>query len=202
MTALVIRPSVVARSLARLRNQKTHTQFAGYLCLQQRAAQLGRLDDLRPNFTQFYKQFLEVENHPLGTPYIKIFTEQAASERNLWLNDNVAGPYSPAALRPNQPFRRVVRIEEREYSLPADHAALARVHLLYEKPIQVADLAVVLYRDYGFVKEGFEIQDLIASFAYEFGYADRPGALPSADFRLLFSSEGVESWDDDWLVVS
>lgn len=201
MTPVVIRPSIVARSLKYLREQKTHTLFAGYLYLQQRATQLGRLDDLRPEFLQFYKQFFEVKNHPLGTPYIKIFTEQKASERNLWLNENVAGSYAPSSLRPNQPFRKVVDIKERKYSLSADHAARALEYLLYGKPVQVTDLAVVLYRDYGFLKKDFAIQDLISVFAYEFGYADQPDATPNGNFNHLFSLETVARWDEDWLEV-
>ena len=202
MTPLVIRPSIVARSLSRLREQKTHTLFAGYLYLQQRAAALERLNDLRPEFLHFYKRFFEVANHPLGTPYIKIFTEQQASERNLWLNENVAGSYAPSSLRPNQPFRKVVHIEGREYSLSDDHAVRAMEHLLYGKPIQVADLAAVLYRDYGFLKEAFSIKDLISVFAYEFGYSDQPEGTPDANFDLLFSLENVAQWNEDWLETS
>lgn len=199
MTPLVIRQSIVARSLTRLREQKTHTLFAGYLYLQQRATQLGRLNDLQPEFLQFYKQFFEVVNHPLGTPYIKIFTEQKASPRNLWLNENVAGSYAPSSLRPNQPFRKVVEIKEREYSLPPDHAMSALKYLLYGKPVQVADLVILLYRDYGFIKKTFAIQDLISVFAYEFGYVDKHEAMPNEDFNLLFSLETAAHWDEDWL---
>lgn len=199
MKPVVIRPSIVARSLTRLREQKTHTLFAGYLYLQQRSTELGRLDDLQPVFLPFFKKFFEVANHPLGTPYIKIFTEQKASERNLWLNENVAGSYAPSSLRPNQPFRKVVDIKEREYSLPSNHAARALEFLLYGNPVQIFDLAVVLYRDYGFVKTAFTIHDLISVFTFEFGYADQPGATPNENFELLFHLDSEESWDEDWL---
>lgn len=202
MTPLVIRPFIVARALTHLREQKTHPLFAGYLYLQQRAVELGRLNDLRPEFLQFYKRFFEVPNHPLGTPYIKIFTEQQPSERNLWLNENVAGSYAPSSLRPNQPFRKVVHIEGREYSLSDDHAERANEHLLYGKPIQVAHLAAVLYRDYGFLKETFSIQDLISVFAYEFGYADKCDGAPDKNFNLLFTLENVSHWNEDWLETS
>lgn len=199
MTPIMIRPSIVARSLTRLRDQKTHALFAGYLSLQQRAAQLGKLEDLQPEFLLFYKRFFEVPNHPLGTPYIKIFTEQKASERNLWLNEHVAGSYAQSSLRSNQPFRKVVHIEERRYSLPADHTARALEHLLYGKQVQAVDLAIVLYRDYGFLKEAFDIQDLISVFAYEFGYADQPDAAPNENFKLLFRLENSAQWDTDCL---
>src|SRR5689334_14493103 len=134
----VIRKRIVANSFARLRAQKTHTLFAGYLYLQQRATQLGRLDDLQPEFLSFFKKFYFVGNHPLGAPYIKPFTEQKPSTRNLWLNENVAGSYAPSSLRPNQPFRRVVWIEDKKYSLLPDHAERAHLHLLYNERIQVA----------------------------------------------------------------
>lgn len=183
-----------------MREQKTHSLFAGYLCLQYRATEFGQLNGLKPDFLSFYKTFFQVANHPLGTPYIKIFTEQQASERNLWLNENVAGSYAPSSLRPNQPFRKVVNIEKNTYSLPTDHATLALGHLLYSTPVQAADLAVVLYRNYGLLGEHTTIEDLVGIFTYEFGYAEQPGALPSADFQMLFSLQSMQSWSEDWLI--
>lgn len=187
--SVLIRPSIIARSLTHLRAQKTHALFAGYLYLQLQATKLNRLDNLKPDFLQFYKQFFKVADHPLGTPYVKIFTEQRASERNLWLNENVAGSYAPSSLRPHQPFRKVVEIREREYSLPSDHAARSLEYLLYGKPVQVVNLVVVLYRDYGFLKEDFTIQDLIGVFAYEFGYADQSTAALNEDFNLILAAK-------------
>lgn len=195
----VVRKRIVAQSLSRLRKRKTHTLFAGYLYLQQRASQLGRLEDLRPDFLQFFKQFFFVDNHPLGAPYIKPFTEQKASTKNLWLNENVAGSYAPSSLRPGQAFRQVVNIEGRKYSLPPDHAQRAFEHLLYFDPVQVADLAVVLYRDFGLLGDSVTIEDLIDIFAYEFGYANEPDSEPDEKFRTLYSLETAESWEEDWL---
>jgi len=197
----VIRKEIVARSLARLREQKTHTLFAGYLCLQYRAAQSGRLNDLRPGFLPFFKQFFQVANHPLGTPYIKVFTEHQASEKNLWLNENVAGSYAPSSLRPDQPFRKVVTIDKKTYSLPANHAARALEYLLFSKPVEAADLAVVLYRDYGLLSEAVTIEELVGIFTYEFGYANQPGAEPDENFQTLFSLQTAQNWDEDWLEV-
>jgi hypothetical protein len=184
-----------------LREQKTHTLFAGYLYLQYRSTELGRLEDLRPDFLSFFKQFFQVANHPLGTPYIKIFTEQKASERNLWLNENVAGSYAPSSLRSDQPFRKVVNIENKSYSLSIDHAARALEYLLYFQPVQVADLAVVLYRDYGFLGEMATIEELVSIFAYEFGYTSNSNAAPDRNFQTLFSLQKVQNWEEDWLEV-
>ena len=197
----VVRKVTVARALARLRKQKTHTSFAGYLCLQQRSAQLGRLEDLQPDFSSFFKHFFAVGNSPLGTPYVKPFTEQKASAQNLWLNENVAGSYAPSSLRSGQPFRQVVNIEARTYSLPTDHAQKAFDFLLYSTPVQAADLAVVLYRDFGFLGDPVSIEDIVDIFAYEFGYAERMGAQPDERFQMLFSVGASEHWEKDWLEV-
>jgi hypothetical protein len=195
----VVRKQIVAQCLARLREQKTHTLFAGYLYLQQRASQLGRLEDLQPEFLPFFKQFLFVDNHPLGAPYIKPFTEQKASTKNFWLNENVAGSYAPSSLRPGQPFRQVVNIEGKKYSLPPYHAQRAFEHLLYSVPVQVADLAVVLYRDFGLLGDSLIIEDLIEIFTYEFGYANKAGDEPDENFRTLYSRETTKNWEEDWL---
>lgn len=195
----LIRKQVVAQSLHHLREQKTHTLFAGYIYLQQRACQLRRLNDLQPEFLPFFKQFFFVGNHPLGAPYIKLFTEQKASTENLWLNENIAGSYAPSSLRLGQPFRKVVNIEGKTYSLPPDHAKRAFEHLLYFKPIQVADLAIVLYRDFGLLDDSINIQDIVDIFAYEFGYSDKQGAKPNEDFQTLYSLETPQNWEEDWL---
>jgi hypothetical protein len=195
----VVRKRIVARCLSRLRAQKTHTLFAGYLYLQQRASQLGRLEDLQPEFLPFFQQFFLVANHPLGTPYIKPFTEQKPSSANLWLNENVAGSYAPSSLRPGQPFRRVVNIQGKVYSLPPDHAQRAFEHLLYSVPVQVADLAAFLYRDFGLLGDSPSITDLVGIFAYEFGYASDPGGEVDKSFSLLFSTNTMNAWEDDWL---
>jgi hypothetical protein len=195
----VIKKEIVARSLRQLREQKTHALFAGYLYLQYRATQLKRLNDLQPAFLPFFKQFFLVANHPLGTPYIKVFTEQKASKKNLWLNENVAGSYAPSSLRPDQPFRKVVDIEGKTYSLPIDHAARALKYLLYSKPVQAADLAVVLYRDYGLLDGTVTINSLVDIFAYEFGYTVESGATPNDNFNILFSMQSANDWVGDWL---
>lgn len=195
----LIRKQIVAQSLHRLREQQTHTLFAGYIYLQRLACQRRRLNDLQPEFLPFFKQFFFVGNHPLGAPYIKLFTEHKASTKNLWLNENVAGSYAPSSLRLGQPFRKVVDIVGKTYSLPPDHAKRAFEHLLYSTPIQVADLAIVLYRDFGLLDNSTRVQDIVDIFAYEFGYSDKEGAKPNEDFQKLYSFEKTQKWEDDWL---
>lgn len=184
-----IHTAAVARSLATLREQQTHTLFAGYLYLQKLSAELGRLDNLEPDFLSFFKKFFLVANHPLGTPYIKLFTEQKPSDKNLWLNQNVAGSYAPSSLRAGQAFRKVVDIQGRKYSLPADHAERAFKHLLYSTPVRIVDLAIVLYRDFGVHDDSADTSDLLDIFAYEFGYSDEPNGKVNTDFQTLYTLE-------------
>jgi hypothetical protein len=189
-----------ARSFARLRKQQTHSLFAGYLHLQQQASALGRLQDLKPDFLSFFKLFFRVGNAPLGAPYIKPFTEQQASTKNLWLNENVAGSYAPSSLRAGQPFRQVVEIAGRAYSLPIDHAARAFKHLLYSSRIPVAELAVFLYRDFGLTQDDPpSIWHVIDVFSFEFGYSQRPGGPPNMDFSTLYSLDSAQEWEGEWV---
>ena len=195
--ASVIRKEIVARSLRRLREQKTHPLFAGYLHLQQQSLVLGRLDNLKPQFLPFFERFFLVPGHPLATPFIKPF-EASPSEKNLWLNKNIAGTYAPSSLRPGQPFRKVVDIDRSVYSLREDHAMRARDHLL-SQPIEVADLAVFLYRDYGFINESPTIYTLIEIFAFEFGYSATEGSKPDNNFQILYGLNSARAWDKVWL---
>jgi hypothetical protein len=193
----VIRKRVVADAFLRLRNQSTHTLFPGYLHLQEQSGRLGRLVNLEPEFKAFYRRFFQVADAPLGTPYIKPFTE-SPSRNNLWLNENVAGSYAPSSLRAGQPFRKVVTLSGSVYSLPPDHATRALEHLQFGRQTSVAELAAFLYRDYGFEGE-LSIWDLIDIFAFEFGYCSTPGGVVNSDFNLLYSRESAASWGKDWL---
>lgn len=199
--ASVIKKPVVAASLARLREQKTHTLFAGYLHLQQLAFREGRREGLRPDFVGFFEEFFEVPGHPVGAPYLKPFTEQKASPKNLWLNENVAGTYAPSSLRPNQPFRQVVDVNDktREYSLKGNHMELALDHLLYGVKVSAIDLAVFLYRDYGIMQSDASVTALVAVFAYEFGYLEEGASDPREALSPLFTLDAPEGWSEEWL---
>ena len=186
---LVLEPAGVAAALRRLRERKVHPLFAGYLHLRRRAAELGRLDDLRPDFLEFHERFLSPAGHPLGSPYVKPFINTKPTERNAWLNENVAGSYAPSSIRPDKPFGRVVNVDkaDRSYSLPPDHAELAARHLLYGGKINAADLAAVLYRDFGFVPS-MTADDLAGLFAYEFGFIEEEGGESGEEFAQLFET--------------
>ncbi len=201
MNTYVIKKGVVSESLFRLRERRIHTLFPGYLCLQRQAAELQRFEDLQPDFRSFFNEYFLVENHPLGKPYIKPFTEQKASPQNLWLNENVAGSYAPSSLRSDQPFRQVVEIDtvKKEYSLPVDHAIKAFKYLLFNNQISAVDLVIYLYRDYGLIDDSFSIYDLIEVFSYEFGYSSQRNVEFSNDFNTLFTLDRASKWSIEWL---
>ena len=199
MNTVVIKKNIVSRSFLRLRETRIHTLFPGYLCLQRQTAILERLENLQPDFRGFYNKYFRVGNSPLGFPYIKPFIEHNPNSKNLWLNENVAGSYAPSSLRSDQPFRKVVKIEKKEYSLPKDHSAKALRYLLFNSKVSVIDLAILLYRDYGFVDDKFSILDLIEVFSYEFGYSQEGNVEFSDDFGTLYTLKGAASWDVDWL---
>ncbi|WP_414657255.1 hypothetical protein ACINK0_02605 [Deinococcus sp. VB343] len=188
-----IRNELIIEALSALRSRKVHPLFAGYLHLQQRCGELGRLTDLEPEFLSYFKQFYYIPGHPFGTPYIRIFTDKSASATNLWLNSNVAGSYAPSSLRPNQPFRRVVKIEDKRYSLYDDHSKLSLEHLMYGSKLDASELALFLYRDYCFDIDRISIDVLLDVFCYEFGYSKVMGGERSQDYFNLFSDVGEDS---------
>ncbi len=198
--SMVLRPEIVAGAVQRLRQRKVHTLFPGYLHLQQRAGVLGRLDDLQPDFLSFFKQFFEVRDHPLGSPFIKPFTELRPSARNLWLNENVAGSYAPSSLRTGKPFRAVVDLEGRRYSLPPDHASRALKHLLYGEQLSILDVAIFLYRDYGITAKQPTVWHIVDVFTYEFGYVANPGDGTNQSFRTLFWHDTTQEGGAEWFV--
>jgi hypothetical protein len=100
LVAWRIHANVVARSFWRLREQKIHPNFAGYLCLKRTAARDGRTTDLRPDFKAFFDTFLRVSGGSEDRPYLKPFP----SDVKLWFNPNVAGSFAPSSLRPTSPF--------------------------------------------------------------------------------------------------
>ncbi len=195
----VIQTAHVARSLQRLRARPAHPFFAGYLHLQRRAAELNRLTDLEPDFTRFHQRFFLVKDHPIGTPYVKPFVNHVASEKNLWLNENVAGSYAPSSLRPNQPFRKIVIVNDGAYSLHPDHAKRALKYLLNNRRVSIADLSVFLYRDFGLLSKVNAIDDLIACFAADFGYSSKLTIPSDGSFKTLFELDRADTWPAEWL---
>ena len=196
--AYKIKKPIVAASLQYLRNQKTHEHFAGYLCLQQRAAALGRLSDLQPSFISFFDYFFKVEGQPSQSPYVKAFISQTPSSSNQWLNKNVAGSYAPSSIRAT--FKKVVSVSSAtgKYSLKEDHAEMALRHLLNGSPLNVYALSIFLYRNFDFLNTTPSIEDSVAVFKAEFGYSigETTGSTP--EYTTLFNPAAPEFLKGDW----
>jgi hypothetical protein len=179
----LIRKEAIAGCLSRLRQRKTHEHFAGYLCLQHKAAALGSNTNLNPNFVRFFDEFFRVDGSPKGAPYVKPFIQTLPSESNLWLNKNVAGSYAPSSIRST--LKRVVNVENGVYSLRENHAQLALEHLLFGVKLNSYDLAIFLYRDYALLDKPSGLDDFLEAFETEFGYKTPEGNL-NADYETLF----------------
>jgi hypothetical protein len=111
MSQYFTKPEVVAQSLALLRKQRIHPNFAGYLCLKRASAQSGVEIKVRAKFKEFFDTFLSVPDAPSSKPYVMPFCDTAPSEANKWFNRNVAGSYAPSSIRGGSPFARVIRAE-------------------------------------------------------------------------------------------
>lgn len=165
------RPDLVAESFLRLRDQKIHPHFAGYLGLKRTAARDGRTDDLKPNFKEFFQTFMQVAGGPVNRPYLKPFS----SDVKLWFNPNVAGSFAPSSVRNASPLDRIVNVSgdgrNARYSFVDRHWELARSLLVSNNRIPALPLAVFLYRDYALLSEEPSAADVLSVFREEFGYA-------------------------------
>lgn len=186
----LVKKEVVSICLKRLRMRRTHEHFAGYLCLLYRAAAEGATESIQPNFADFFDQFFRVGGRPDAHPYVKPFVNTAPTTSNLWLNRNVAGSYAPSSIRST--FKKVVEVDDGGYSLRHNHVQMAHDNLLHGNPIDVADLAVFLYRDYPIISEHPTIDDLVSTFAIEFGFETSEGER-NPDFEILFMLSSSES---------
>lgn len=203
-----VRVEIVAECLAVLRRHQVHQNFAGYLCVVSTAAQEKSTKNLSPNFKEFFDTFLRVPDGHFNKPYIQPFNDSDTLETNIWFNRNVAGSYAPSSLRIESPFRQVVEIEgrgrEAKYSLREGHADLALEHLLFGQQLSVIDLAVFLYRDFGFPLNDNEtptINNVLSVFQYEFGYLDPKTNSVTQDYLTLYYSEDNGLFTD-WFEVA
>jgi hypothetical protein len=197
----VIKKALVAAAFGSLRTHRVHDHFPGYLHLVAQAAKQGRNNNLEPDFKAFYREFFTVPGGPNGFPYLKPFTAKKPSRASLWQNDNLAGSYAPSSLRGTTPLRKAIKVTAAtgEYSLKDGHANMAFEHLFFSQPLPAIDLAIFLYRDASFVSGDLTIQDLVNTFAFEFGYSATLGSEKNPDFAVLYSVDDDRMKDHAWL---
>ncbi|MFC5949758.1 hypothetical protein ACFQH9_15900 [Pseudonocardia lutea] len=177
----------VRSAIAALQARRIHPFFPAYLHLRKLAVSKNSNDQLRPDWSEL-GILLTVPGGPPNKPYFRPFLERGGANRSrYWMNRNLAGSYAPSSIRGQ--VQQVVTTSGQLFNLKDDHARLAREYLLYDEPLDVADLVVFLYRDFGFLSvDGStpSILDCIDIFLDDFGFLNH-GAR-SADFRKLFDN--------------
>lgn len=201
---MVLRPQVVAKSIAELCAIQINPTFVGYLALKRIAARDGRTDSLRFDYKEFYKTFLATPGGPPGRPNFRPFWHQRATPRSspvrFWTHDNPAGTFSAASIARVQRFLYVVAVEgegeDARYSLRPQHWNLARQHLVYGTKVPVLPLAAWLYRDFAFDSALNDARNtLIRVFRDEFGYPEGS----EEEFTHLFDDDPSAQPAEDWL---
>lgn len=175
----------VAESLATLRKLGAHRNTIMYLCIKRAATEQRITENIKVDFREFFERFLTVRSAPtdkLNKPYIMPFEE---SNVKLWLNRNLAGSFAPSSIRPDNPINTVISINgigaKVTYSLKPDHQKYALANLLRKIELPALDLAIFLYRDFGFYSDAMNAEILLTIFKAEFGY------LEDRDYTKLFS---------------
>lgn len=194
-----VRADLVAESLRRLKEQKIHPTFAGYLSLKRAATAYGRTNDLESRVIRdFFEAFLRIPDATEQKPYFVPFSDSATSDAYRWLNRNLAGSYAPSSLRDVAPLRRVVEIADRRYSLKDRHWELAREHLALGNRVPVLPLSAFLYRDYTFLRDEPTAGDLISAFREEFGYTTASFETADDEYPYLYYEDEDVDMNDDW----
>ncbi len=201
MSRYVVLPDRVAASLAALREPYIHPHFAMYLCLKRAAKALGRQRDLPLNYIEFYEAYFRVDKANPKRPWLRPFLDEPPSKANRLLNKNAAGSYAPSSLR--KTLLNVVDIKGEKpprYSFQPKHWELARSVLMRGAQVPIADLVIVLYRDYALETTARvpSIAAWIAVFREEFGYEPSPSNDAHEQFDHLYSDDGEAREGEAW----
>jgi hypothetical protein len=177
----VLKLETVRWAIQELQDKRIHPFFLAYLHLRQQSAAQGTVDDIAPDWEELAK-YLPVEGGPPNKPYYRPFWNGGGTDPGrYWLNRNLAGSFSPSSLR--EVPKKVVEGRGSHFALRADHAQLAREHLLYDTPISALAMAAYLYRDFGLVSEREpDLFSLETVFRRDFHFAE-PN---DPDFDALF----------------
>ena len=191
----VLAVKYVAQSLNNLRRLGIHRNTIMYLCIKWNATRQKTTENLKIDFREFFDRFLTVRDSPndrLHKPYILPFE---SSDAKIWLNRNLAGSFAPSSIRPENPVNTVMAMNgsgsKVTYTLKQNHSLYAFNNLLNSVKIPALDLAIFLYRDFGFNTNEMNADKLLTIFKSEFGYlGDEDLTFNFTDF-FSYDSESV-----------
>jgi hypothetical protein len=191
----VLTGSVARWGIEQLLGRKVHPFFPAYLEIRRATdAESGRV--VQPEWGNV-SRYLEVPGGPPNKPYFRPFWNQSRNAGQDWLNQNIAGSYSPSSIREVQ--RRVIEIEGSGYSLKDGHAQLALENFLYGEALPAYPLALFYYRNFGFTTDGPALppDGLVDVFMEDFGFLDSKGR---EEFAGLFSADIPDrtDWFEPW----
>lgn len=196
---MLIHAKSVRTAIQNLIEQRIHPSFAAYLALKWLLSNTGQTFVASPKWGTFFDTFFKVAGRH-NRPYFRPFWDEISpvTSDHLWLNRNLAGSFSPSSLRPDAPLRRVVMIDDRNYSLRENHWELALKHLLYGERVSALALACFLFRDYIIFDQEPKPNSLIKLLQQEFGFSEREFETLFSK-RIDFSPIFVDAdWNEPW----
>ena len=193
-TTWVLRLDVVRWGIQQLALRRAHPFFVAYLHLRRRASVEGSDTEIRPHWNQL-GEYLEVPGGPPKKPYYRPLFDPPGNPSRYWLNENLAGSFSPSSLREGQPAIQVVQKESQgRFSLRPNHSQLALQHLLYGDPLDIYPLIAFLYRDFGVITDPGDSSppprdSLLEVFRQDWRFSD--SNRDATDFNALFETDTI-----------
>lgn len=188
----VERLDVVQWSIGELTHKRVHPFFIAYLHLRSRAKSEGDESDIQPRWSDL-GNYLWMPGGPPKKPFYRPLFDPPGNRSRYWLNENLAGSYSPSSLRDGQPPMRVVsRGANGGFSLRLNHAALALHHLLYDERLAIYPFVSFLYRDFGVVTSGSRPDPSALADIFREDWHFTRDDDPDNDFETLFDLNGAD----------
>ncbi len=187
--ASFISNQAVKWAISELKAAKIHSFFLPYLVLRRHAVINGSTANLQPSWVEEVGKLLEVPGGPPTKPYYRPFVDQdVRDESRYWMNRNLSGSYAPASLR--KLAGEVVSGSGGVYHLAENHLQKAFNNLLGGLPVNAQAFAAFLFRDYAFLPEGRDDEQLlIDALRATFQFDRTPEG--DKDFRTLFSTDAT-----------
>lgn len=190
-------------AISELKAAKIHSFFLPYLVLRRHSVIYGSTANLQPSWVDEVGRFLAVPGGPPTKPYYRPFVDQdVRDESRYWMNRNLSGSYGTASIR--KLVGEVVSGSGGVYYLSDNHLRKAFNNLLGGSPVNAHAFAAFLFRDYGFMPEGRDDEQLLVdALRTTFMFDESPQG--EKDFRTLFSTDDISllganllsAWSED-----